>query len=40
VGVRDPRGGRLDTLLSVPVSDRAFSTSGDYELGFEAGGRR
>jgi thiamine biosynthesis lipoprotein len=40
VGVRDPRGGRLDTLLSVPVSDRAFSTSGDYEQGFEAGGRR
>jgi FAD:protein FMN transferase len=40
VGVRDPLGGRLDTLLSVPVSDRAFSTSGDYEQGFDAGGRR
>jgi thiamine biosynthesis lipoprotein len=40
VGVRDPRGGRLDVLATVPVSDRAFSTSGDYEQGYEAGGRR
>ncbi len=40
VGVRDPRGGRLDTIATIPISDRAFSTSGDYEQGFEAGGRR
>jgi thiamine biosynthesis lipoprotein len=40
VRVRDPRGGRLEAIASVPVQDRAFSTSGDYEQGFEAGGRR
>jgi thiamine biosynthesis lipoprotein len=40
VEVRDPRGGPLDTIAAVPVSDRAFSTSGDYEQGYEAGGRR
>jgi FAD:protein FMN transferase len=40
VGVRDPRGGRQDTLATVAVSDHAFSTSGDYERGFEHGGRR
>lgn len=40
VGVRDPRRGRLDAMAAVPVSDRAFSTSGDYEQGFEAGDRR
>ncbi len=40
VGVRDPRGGRLDTLATVQVSDRAFSTSGDYEQAFEKDGRR
>jgi thiamine biosynthesis lipoprotein len=40
VGVRDPRGGRLDALTTVPVSDRAFSTSGDYEQFRERDGRR
>jgi len=40
VGVRDPRGGRLDTIVSVGVSDRAFSTSGDYEQQLEKEGRR
>jgi thiamine biosynthesis lipoprotein len=40
VAIRDPRGGRLDAIASVPVSDRAFSTSGDYEQSFEANGRR
>ncbi|HEY6101428.1 MAG TPA: FAD:protein FMN transferase [Anaeromyxobacter sp.] len=40
IAVRDPRGGRLDAIASVPVSDRAFSTSGDYEQAFEKGGRR
>jgi len=38
--VRDPRGGPLDVLATVPVSDRAFSTSGDYEHAYVAGGRR
>lgn len=40
VAVRDPRGGPLDTIASVPVSDRAFSTSGDYEHAFVKDGRR
>lgn len=40
VGVRDPRGGRLDAIATVQVSDRAFSTSGDYEQSFEKEGRR
>lgn len=40
VGVRDPRGGRLDAIATVPVSDRAFSTSGDYEQFRERDGRR
>jgi thiamine biosynthesis lipoprotein len=40
VAVRDPRGGPLDTLTSVPVSGQAFSTSGDYVQGYEQGGRR
>ena len=40
VDVRDPRGGRLDAITSVEVSDQAFSTSGDYEQYFEKDGRR
>jgi thiamine biosynthesis lipoprotein len=40
VDVRDPRGGRLDAITSVGVSDRAFSTSGDYERYFEKDGQR
>ena len=40
VAVRDPRGGPLDTVASVPVSGRAFSTSGDYVQGYEKEGRR
>lgn len=40
VAVRDPRGGPLDTLATFAVSDRAFSTSGDYEHAFVASGRR
>jgi FAD:protein FMN transferase len=40
VDVRDPRGGPLDRILSVVVRDRAFSTSGDYEHAYVAGGRR
>ncbi len=40
VGVRDPRGGAGDALLRFPVRDAAFSTSGDYEHAYVAGGRR
>jgi FAD:protein FMN transferase len=40
VAIRDPRGGPLDALAALDVSDRAFSTTGDYEHAFEAGGRR
>lgn len=40
VAVRDPRGGPLDAMAALDVSDRAFSTSGDYEHAFEVGGRR
>jgi thiamine biosynthesis lipoprotein len=40
VAVRDPRGGPLEAMAALDVSDRAFSTSGDYEHAFEAGGRR
>lgn len=40
VEVRDPRGGPLEAMASLDVSDRALSTSGDYEHAFEAGGRR
>jgi thiamine biosynthesis lipoprotein len=42
VAVRDPRGGPLATLpdVEVEVRDAAFSTTGDYEHAYEAGGRR
>lgn len=40
VAIRDPRGGPLDALAALDVSDRAFSTTGDYEHAFESGGRR
>jgi thiamine biosynthesis lipoprotein len=40
VPVRDPRGGPGDSLGVVPVSDRALSTSGDYEHAYRWEGRR
>jgi thiamine biosynthesis lipoprotein len=40
VAIRDPRGGPLDGLAGLAVEDAAFSTSGDTEHRFEAGGRR
>jgi len=42
VRVRDPRGGPGDALpeIEVEVRDRAFSTTGDYEHAYVAGGRR
>ncbi|WP_248356236.1 FAD:protein FMN transferase [Anaeromyxobacter oryzae] len=40
VAIRDPRGGPLDAMAALDVSDRAFSTTGDYEHAFDAGGTR
>ncbi len=40
VAVRDPRGGPTAALGALEVRDQAFSTSGDSERYFEAGGRR
>jgi thiamine biosynthesis lipoprotein len=40
VGIRDPRGGPEDVLGLIEVTDAAFSTSGDYERGFEIDGVR
>jgi len=42
VAVRDPRAGPRDTVpgISVEVRDAAFSTTGDYEHAYVAGGRR
>jgi thiamine biosynthesis lipoprotein len=39
IGIRDPRG-QGEPFGWLPVSDRAFSTSGDDERSFVAGGRR
>jgi thiamine biosynthesis lipoprotein len=40
VGVRDPRGDRGEPFAYLEVSDAAFSTTGDSERFFVAGGRR
>lgn len=40
VGIRDPRGPADSYFARVEVSDAAFSTSGDYERFFIAGGKR
>lgn len=40
VGIRDPRGPGDAVFAHLALRDRAFSTSGDYEHFFEAGGRR
>jgi thiamine biosynthesis lipoprotein len=40
VGIRDPRGPVGSRFAELAVRDRAFSTSGDYEHAFEAGGKR
>jgi thiamine biosynthesis lipoprotein len=40
IGIRDPRGSPDAPFASLEVSDRAFSTSGDYEHFFLAGGIR
>lgn len=40
VSVRAPHGGELDTVASLEVRDRAFSTSADSERAFQSGGRR
>jgi thiamine biosynthesis lipoprotein len=40
VGIRDPRGPREDYFAVAEVTNRAFSTAGDYERFFIKGGRR
>lgn len=40
VGVRDPRGPEGSYFASVAVEDHAFSTAGDYERAYVAGGKR
>jgi thiamine biosynthesis lipoprotein len=40
VGIRDPRGPADRTFASLELSDRTFSTSGDYERFFLKDGRR
>jgi thiamine biosynthesis lipoprotein len=40
VGIRDPRGPRDQSFAVAPVTDHAFSTSGDYERGFVKDGVR
>jgi thiamine biosynthesis lipoprotein len=39
-GIRDPRGGEVDYFAVMPVLDHAFSTAGDYERSYFAGGKR
>ena len=39
IGIRDPDD-RTRTILKIPLSDTAFSTSGDYERFFDEGGVR
>jgi thiamine biosynthesis lipoprotein len=39
-GIRDPRGPEGDYFAMAPVSDHAFSTAGDYERTYIAGGKR
>ncbi len=40
VGVRDPRGPDGSFFARLPITDRAFSTAGDYERAFLKDGRR
>jgi thiamine biosynthesis lipoprotein len=39
-GIRDPRGPEGSYFALLDVTDRAFSTAGDYERGYVVGGRR
>jgi thiamine biosynthesis lipoprotein len=39
-GIRDPRGPEGDYFATMPVSDHAFSTAGDYERTYVVGGKR
>jgi FAD:protein FMN transferase len=39
-GIRDPRGPETDYFAMMPVLDHAFSTAGDYERTYVAGGKR
>lgn len=39
-GIRDPRGSAEQYFATLPVSDHAFSTAGDYERSYVVGGKR
>jgi thiamine biosynthesis lipoprotein len=39
-GIRDPRGPEGDAFVLLPISDRAFSTAGDYERSYVIDGKR
>jgi thiamine biosynthesis lipoprotein len=39
-GIRDPRGPEGDAFVLLPISDRAFSTAGDYERSYVIAGKR
>jgi FAD:protein FMN transferase len=39
-GIRDPRGPAAKYFAVLPISDRAFSTAGDYERSYVVGGKR
>jgi thiamine biosynthesis lipoprotein len=39
-GIRDPRGPENDYFATMPVSDHAFSTAGDYERSYVVGSKR
>src|SRR5581483_6833275 len=40
LGIRDPRGPTDRSFATIELSDKTFSTSGDYERFFMKGGRR
>ncbi|MFO0675155.1 MAG: FAD:protein FMN transferase [Polyangiaceae bacterium] len=39
-GIRDPRGSATTVIATLPISDHAFSTAGDYERSYVVGGKR
>jgi FAD:protein FMN transferase len=39
-GIRDPRGREGAFFAKIPLTDRAFSTAGDYERSYITGGKR
>ncbi|MCL2726484.1 MAG: FAD:protein FMN transferase [Polyangiaceae bacterium] len=39
-GIRDPRGSESTSFATLPLSDHAFSTAGDYERSYVVSGKR